>query len=87
MTRRRVSIMVKLKNIKKSNSLIECDILPEDSIENGHIVVDLKTEEIKDYFLPQNYEWCRNHVNHASRKLLELNKTNPLPKECTVMWY
>ena len=79
--------MVKLKNIKKSNALIECDILPEDSIERGHIIVDLKSEEIKEYVLPKNYEWCRNHINHAARKLIELNEMNSLPDEYLVMWY
>ena len=82
-----MNTMVKLKNIKKNNALIECDILPEDSIERGHIIVDLKSEEIKEYVLPKNYEWCRNHINHAARKLIELNEMNPLPDEYLVMCY
>lgn len=30
--------MVKLKNLKKSESTAECDIFPEDSKASGHIV-------------------------------------------------
>lgn len=50
--------MVRLKNIKKSDSTIECDIYPEDSTLPGHVVVSIKTEEIINCELPQNYEWC-----------------------------
>ena len=35
--------MVRLKNIKKSDSTIECDIYPEDSTLPGHVVVSIKT--------------------------------------------
>ena len=38
--------MVRLKNIKKSDGTIECDIYPEDSTLPGHVVVSIKTEEI-----------------------------------------
>ena len=38
--------MVRLKNIKKSDGTIECDIYPEDSTLPGHVVVSIKTEAI-----------------------------------------
>ena len=79
--------MVKLKNIKKNNSLIECDILPEDSLQSGHIVVDVISAEVQEYSLPKGYEWCRNHVNHAKDKLVELSTENNIPDEKLVMWY
>lgn len=79
--------MVKLVNLKKNSATAECDILPEDSAQSGHIVIDLASGELKEFSLPEGYEWCRNHVNHAKKKLLELIKESILPKEYLVMWY
>ena len=79
--------MVELKNIKKTNALIECDIVPEDSEEAGHMVVDYKNDEIISYKLPVGYEWCRNHVSHALDGLLEISKKQKMPKEKLIMWY
>ena len=79
--------MVKLKSIKKNNSLIECDIFPGDSLKSGHIVVDIVSAEVQEYSLPEGYEWCINHINHAKNKLIELSTENNIPKEKLVMWY
>lgn len=78
--------MIKLKNIQINNSVIECDIYPEDSLQAGHIVVDVETKELKESKLPVGYEWCRNHVNHAKMKLLEFADLKKLPKEKVIMW-
>lgn len=79
--------MVKLKNIKKSDLIIECDIIPEDSTDSGHIIVDLNSGDIKGFSLPDGYEWCRNHVNHARNNLITLANEDHMPKEYLVMWY
>lgn len=79
--------MVKLKNIKRNNISIECDIYPEDSANSGHIIVDMNTEELKNSVLPAGYEWCINHVNHARRRLIELLGEKDLPEEDLVMWH
>ena len=79
--------MVKLKNIKKTSSLIECDIIPEDSSQSGHIVVDFISEKIKEYSLPDGYEWCRNYVTHAKNKLIEISAQDNISDEKLVMWY
>lgn len=79
--------MVKLINIKKVDSIVECDIIPEDSRESGHILVNLESGELKDFFLPKGYEWCRNHVNHAKNNLIKLAGEGDLPEEYLVMWY
>lgn len=84
--RRRASIMVKLINLKKNNTTVECDILPEDSAKYGHVVVNLNSGELESYSLPMGYEWCMNHVHHAKRNLLEIAKEETLPKEKLVMW-
>ena len=79
--------MVRLKNIKKSDSAIECDILPEDSEQMGHVVVGAGSGELLEYNLPAGYEWCRNHVNHAQDELLKLLNERDMPNEKVVMWY
>ncbi len=79
--------MVKLKNIKKNDYFIESDIIPEDSQKSGHVTVDIKSGELKAYDLPEGYEWCTNHVNHAKNKLLEISSLDNLPKEKLIMWY
>lgn len=79
--------MVRLKNLKKNDVIAECDILPEDSIESGHITVDLKTGRLEESSLPSGYEWCKSHVNHAKANLLRLAKQESLPEEYLAMWY
>lgn len=79
--------MVKLKNIKRNNSIVECDIIPEDSSDSGHIVVNLDSGKLEDFFLPAGYEWCMSHVDHAKNNLIALVKEEHLSKEKLVMWY
>lgn len=79
--------MVRLKSLKKNSSTVECDIIPEDSKQRGHIVVNLVSGELEDYSLPEGYEWCRNHVHHAQTALYELAKEKNMPDEKIVMWY
>jgi len=79
--------MVNLINIQKRESIIECDILPEDSIEYGHIIVDLSSEKVLQYKLPPGYEWCTNHIAHARIVLLRLSEDSKIPNEKLVMWY
>ena len=67
--------MVRLKNLEKSNITVECDIIPEDSKQLGHIVVNLDSGELENYSLPEGYEWCRNHVQKN------------MPDEKLLMWY
>lgn len=79
--------MVKLKDLKKDDNIAECDIFPEDSIENGHITVDIKSGELKEALLPKGYEWCENHIRHAVNNLIRLAKEGNLPSEYTVIWH
>ncbi|WP_334160370.1 hypothetical protein [Muricomes intestini] len=79
--------MVRLKNLEKSNITVECDIIPEDSKQLGHIVVNLDSGELENYSLPEGYEWCRNHVHHAQMALYELAKEKNMPDEKLLMWY
>lgn len=53
----------------------------------GHMIVDVESEEIKDYFLPTGYEWCKNHISYARQMLITLSQDEDIPKEKIVMWY
>lgn len=79
--------MVKLKNIKKNNNTIGCDIYPEDSDRSGHVLVDIDAGDIKEYTLPNGYEWCINHVYHAASTLIDISHQSEVPNEKIVMWY
>lgn len=79
--------MLKLKNIKKNSVVIECDIFPEDSMQAGHVIVDIGSGRLGEYSLPVGYEWCRNHVNHAQTELLKLLSEKDMPDEKLIMWY
>lgn len=79
--------MVKLKNIKRiSNTMIECDLLPEDSKEIGHMLVDISKRKVVNYDLPKGYEWCTNHVAHAMRTLLDMVENNHVVQEEKIVW-
>ena len=43
--------MVRLKNIERNSNIIECDIIPEDSIEYGHVSVQIDTKKTKWFIL------------------------------------
>ena len=79
--------MIRLKNIRKNNNIIECEIFPEDCKENGYLSVEIDSEEIVKYELPIGYEWCTNHIAHAERELLDMAKNNNVQKEKTIIWY
>ena len=80
--------MVRLKNIKFNNTFIECEIFPEDSITSGMLKVDINSKKVVEYTLPDEYEWCTNHVGHAVRGLIELlEDIDNIPSERLIMWY
>ena len=87
MIRSQKNIMVRLKNIKRNNNIIECDIIPEDSEEYGHVVVNIETADVESFRLPKNFEWCTNHVYFAKKALLKMVDDNNLLEEKLVMWY
>lgn len=81
--------MIKLKNIKTTGNVIECDIYPEDSKESGVLVVNTLNGKIVKSIMPPGYEWCRNHLEHARMYLAEhLNEINKQKvTEKVLMWY
>ena len=82
--------MIVLKNIRRNDNLMECDIIPEDSENLGHMVVDFQSEdpyETVEYTLPEGYEGCLNHISHAVTALQEMKDLDEIPSERLVMWY
>ena len=79
--------MILLKNIRIEGSVIKSDIYPEDCSDAGRIIVDTQTGEIKDYYLPTGYEWCKRHLLHAKRELVAIAKSYDIPEKKIIMWY
>lgn len=79
--------MLRLKNIKKDNGLINADILVEDCTENGHIIVDVEKNKIVSSVLPEGYDWCLSHLGHARKAIIEMSKKNDFPNEKLIVWY
>jgi hypothetical protein len=86
-TKKASDFMVLLKNIKKDDNIIGCDIYPEDSISPGRVLVDISTGDVCEYTLPDGYEWCISHVQHARAVLLDISCQCEIPGEKMVMWY
>lgn len=79
--------MVKLKNLKRNNNLVACDLYIEDSADPQHFVVDIATKEVVEFSAPKDYPHCENHVAHAQWKIIALANQGELPSEYTIMWY
>lgn len=77
--------MLRLENIQIENNVAQADFIPEAEIERGHIIVDLKSEEIIRIKNVPGYEYI--YPGHARARLVEMAKTKDPRLECTVMWY
>ncbi len=77
--------MVRLKNIKINDNTAEADFIPEDSSQNGHVVVNLSTGELVSCEDVKGYG--ASYPGHAMMKLIQLAKEHSTEKECLVMWY
>lgn len=76
--------MVRLINIKQSDSVIEADFIPEDSKKQGHIILDKATQEYKaDKIDGYGGTYARMAANGLIKELKEnTGKTTRL-----IMWY
>jgi len=77
--------MLTLKNIKIKNNFAEADFYPENSEHHGHIIINLKDEEIEKIKMVKGYSDM--HAAHAIQALIEMAKTNDTRTERLVMWY
>lgn len=80
--------MVKIYNIELNGNIISCDYLPEDSKLQGHIEVNIKTEEIETVVYSK-YEYAKKmYASFARRKLIDVYKNGELfPDKIISMWY
>lgn len=79
--------MVRLKNLEKNNHIIKCDIFPEDSLSGGSLMYDAANERVIQYYLPEGYTWCVNHVAHAVNAIREMIAAgSSFPSEKLLMW-
>lgn len=83
--------MLRLKNIKMENNIIEADYYPEsEKVRFGHVAFNTKTREEK-IIMAEGYdrEYPFMAVTGLDRlvELFNNNEISELPKERTVMWY
>lgn len=82
-----MSIMITLKNIKKTGKTIEADFYPESTKVPGRVVLDLETEELILKENPAGYRNSSSDTPHARQALIELAQKETLPEVYTIMWY
>ena len=79
--------MLELRNLQRNGNLIEADYYPENSVQAGHIVVDIEQEEILSLIEPEGYENSFMYPSHARNALLRVVQEEKLPAAYKVMWY
>ncbi len=80
--------MIRLKNIRYLDDVIEADAYPEDCESAVRFVLHIDTEELEPYKLPEEYSYCSNYMIKAKWHLLNMVKNNKeIPKERLIMWY
>lgn len=81
--------MVRLRNIKRDEKIIEADYFPEGKEDFGHVAVDIKTKEIISVTMAKEDLECYydTYFGFAARRLRELIDAEELPETCLVMWY
>ena len=79
--------MLKLINIKRDDSFIEANYIPEDSKEIGYVKINMSDNmviEAKKTSLDGNMNM---YFAHAREKLRDMKNDVDLPGERLVMWY
>ena len=78
--------MLTLRNIKRTNNIIEADFYPEGEKVFGHVVVDLNTEKIITFTNPEGYKYSTCPL-HAKYELLRMKDLKEFPEKRVVLWY
>ena len=77
--------MVRIRNIKIEDGVVECDLIPEGSKESCVLYFDSNNGNYSCE-LPEGYEYCTTHILKAVNWLKEhINET--MPEEKIIMWY
>ncbi len=78
--------MLKLKNIKKDNDIISCDVFPEGDNQKGILKYDLLNKSIIELKMPNDYNYLAPYIVYATR-YFDKTDLEKIPKEKTFMWY
>ena len=78
--------MIRLKNIRKSNSIITCEAFFEGCTEPAVLRYSLEKKDFLPFQFPRGYEYCSTHVGFARDYFNSLGDNEP-PKQKTIMWY
>ena len=78
--------MIKLVKIRRSGSKILCDAYVEDCIIPVPLIFDIASGEFSEYVLPNGYEYCKSHINHAKTYLKGIKNDRQINDNHTIMW-
>lgn len=87
MQRRRMSIMIRLENIKAENDMITCIAFFEDCKTPIPLIYHVDLQFVEDVQFPVGYEWCINHIKYAVKALDDMMLSGIMEDSKTVMWY
>lgn len=89
-----MNIMVILKNVKRTDNIIECDYFPENGTSFGHVALDINKQDFVESkcIMADEDVNTRFYYNHAASKLMKISKTddfknNNFKSEYMVAWY
>ena len=89
-----MNIMVILKNVKRTDNIIECDYFPENGTSFGHVALDINKQDfVESKCITANEDVnTRFYYNHVASKLMKISKTddfknNNFKSEYMVAWY
>lgn len=79
--------MLRLTEIKRTDTYIEAYYTPEDITEKGYIKIDLKTGETIEKRITSYDGFVTTYLNMASQALENMKNDETLPETKVVMWY
>ena len=67
--------MVILKNVKRTDNIIECDYFPENGTSFGHIALNINKKDFIESkcIMASEDENTRFYYNHAASKLMKIS--------------
>lgn len=79
--------MLRLENIKESNSIVTCDFYPEDCTQPGRLVLDVLKGEVVEVNYPEGYEDTKYYIYKALWWAQRAVNNNELPDKKRIVWY
>lgn len=79
--------MIRLQKIQRNDRTISCEAFVEDSVTPIPLCYDFETQNLDNYVLPDNYEYCKEHISFAKDYLKNCRNIANIPEKKTIMWY